>query len=93
MNRSDCALSVELRSLIVALRVLALCLGPYRCRPSVSRLVGQPLPDDAFQRAIGALHVIYAEADAVAIAEVEFRRDSGANASLGSAGKRPSSRA
>jgi hypothetical protein len=39
----------------------------------VSRLIGEALPNDTSQRAFRALHVIYSEADAVAIAEVKFR--------------------
>jgi hypothetical protein len=35
--------------------------------------VHEPLADNAFQRAFGALHVIYAKPDAIAITEVKFR--------------------
>ena len=54
--------------------LLALAFGPYRRLPLVNRLVGQPFADDAFERTVGALHVVYAEPDAVAIAKIELRQ-------------------
>src|ERR1700737_4762201 len=38
------------------------------------RSIGQTLADDAFQRASGTLHIIYAKSDALAIPEMEFRK-------------------
>jgi hypothetical protein len=53
-----------------------LVLALYRLLPYSRSLrscsVGETLPDDAFDRALGALYVIYAEPDAVAIAEIKF---------------------
>src|SRR5579863_9689983 len=51
---------------------LALARAPYRRRPSVNRLVGEPLADNAFQRAVGAGHIVNAKFDPVAIAEIEL---------------------
>jgi hypothetical protein len=52
--------------------VLALCrLLPYG-RSLTSRSIGETLSNDAFDRALGAIYVIYAEPDAIAIAEIEF---------------------
>ena len=39
----------------------------------MSRLIGEALPNEAGQHEIRALYVIYAEANAVAIAEAKFR--------------------
>jgi len=38
----------------------------------MSRSISEPLADDTHKGALGSLHVIYAEPDAIAIAEVEF---------------------
>ena len=46
--------------------------GPYLCLPSVRRSIGEPLPDDTLQRALGAFGIIYAELDAIAMAKIEF---------------------
>ena len=52
--------------------VLALCrLLPYG-RSLTSRSIGEALPNDSFDRTFGAFYVIYAEPDAIAIAEIEF---------------------
>ena len=52
---------------------LALARAPYRRLPSVNCLIGEALPDDAFQRAFGAGHVVNAQLHPVAVAEIEFR--------------------
>jgi hypothetical protein len=36
--------------------------------------VSEPLSNDAFNRAFGALHVIYAKANAIAVPEIELRQ-------------------
>ena len=36
--------------------------------------IGEPLTDDALHGSFGALHVIYAEPNAIAIAEIKFRK-------------------
>jgi hypothetical protein len=52
--------------------VLALCrLLPYE-RSLTSRSIGEALADDALNSTFGALYVIYAKPDAIAIAEVEL---------------------
>jgi hypothetical protein len=54
--------------------VLPLCrLLPYG-RSVISRSISKPLSDDALNRALGALHVIYAEPNAIAIAKVELSK-------------------
>src|ERR1700683_1954491 len=40
----------------------------------VSLPIGEPLSDNSFHRSRGALHVIYAKPNAVAIAEIELRQ-------------------
>jgi hypothetical protein len=51
---------------------LTLCrLLPYG-RSLISRSIGEAFPNDTFDRTLGALYVIYAEPDAIAIAEIEF---------------------
>ena len=37
-----------------------------------SRSIGEAFPNDAFDRALGALYVIYAKPNAIAIAKIEF---------------------
>src|ERR1700720_3464831 len=39
-----------------------------------SRSIGETLSNDTFDCALGALYVIYAESDAIAIAEIEFAK-------------------
>jgi hypothetical protein len=52
--------------------VLILCrLLPYG-RSLTSRSIGEALPNDPFDCALGALDVIYAEPNAIAIAEIKF---------------------
>jgi hypothetical protein len=52
--------------------VLALCrLLPYG-RSLISRSIGETLSNDTFDCALGAFHVIYAEPNAIGIAEIEF---------------------
>ena len=52
--------------------VLALCrLLPYG-RSFRSRSIGETLSNDTFDCTLGALYVIYAEPNAVAIAEIKF---------------------
>ena len=41
---------------------------------SMSLPIGEPLADDALNGARGTLYVIYAQPDAVAIAEIELRQ-------------------
>src|ERR1035438_8928856 len=53
-------------------RGLGFLAGPYLCLPSVKRSIGEPFPDNTLQRALGALGVIYAEFDAIAMAEIEL---------------------
>ena len=53
--------------------LLAFRLLPYGLSVT-SRPIGQPLADDALHGAGGALHVIYAEPNAIAIAEIELRQ-------------------
>src|SRR5258705_5517913 len=53
--------------------VFALCLlFPYGLSVT-SCSISQPLADDAFDRTFGAFYVIYAQPNAIAIAEVVFR--------------------
>src|SRR6202051_995213 len=52
---------------------LAFRLLPYGLSVT-SRSIGQPLADSALNRAGGALNVIYAEPNAVAISEIELRQ-------------------
>src|SRR5271154_4539663 len=59
------------RSLILAWP-LAFWPGPYLFLPLVSRSIGEPLPSDALQGEVGALHIVYAEPDTIAIPEVEL---------------------
>ena len=54
--------------------VLALCRRLPCGRSLISRSIGEALPDDALQRTFGALCIIYAKPDAIAIAEVELRK-------------------
>src|SRR6478672_8242737 len=52
----------------------ALCLL-FPCGRSVTRRsIGQTLANDAFQCALGALHIIYAKPDPIGIAEIELRK-------------------
>src|SRR5689334_13996249 len=70
-GRSPQTARTELSYLALA-SPLAFRLLPYGL--SVTSLpVGQPLPNDALQRLLGARHVIHTPRDAVAIAEIELR--------------------
>src|SRR5579883_54 len=60
-------------SYLVLSSFLAFRLLPYG-RSDVRRPIGQALADDALHGAFGALHVIYAQPNAIAIAEVELRK-------------------
>lgn len=40
---------------------------------AMSRSIGQPLPDDAADRAIAPLNIVDAKADPVVVTEIEFR--------------------
>jgi hypothetical protein len=63
---------IALSALAFYVLVLALCrLLPYG-RSLRSRSIGETLSNDTFDCARGALYVIYAEPDAIAIAEIEF---------------------
>jgi hypothetical protein len=63
---------IALFALAFYVLVLALCrLLPYG-RSLRSCSIGETLSNDTFDRALGALYVIYAEPDAIAIAKIEF---------------------
>ena len=63
---------IALFALAFYVLVLALCrLLPYG-RSFRSRSIGETLSNDTFDRAHGALYVIYAQPDAIAITKIEF---------------------
>jgi hypothetical protein len=72
MNRSDSAGSLRFIFSFGLRFGFSLTLGLPYSLSVVSRSIGQPLAGDALQGDIGACHIIYAEPDAIGIAEVEF---------------------
>jgi hypothetical protein len=50
---------------------LVFLLLPYSCSV-ISRSIGKALPNDAFDRPFGTLHIVNTKADAIAIAEIEL---------------------
>jgi len=63
MNRSNCGFSSD---------GFGLRAGSAPLHLPTSRSIGKPRSDDAFQGAIGALFIVNAETDAVAVSEIEF---------------------
>ena len=67
-NRSNCLLSVIFGSAFAFRRLFPYGLSVTSCS------ISEPLADDTFYRAFGALHIIYAKPDAIAIAEIKLRK-------------------
>ena len=57
---------------MVSSSLLALAFGPYRCLPSISRSIGQPLPGHTAQDTTGAGLVINPKGDTLVMAMVEL---------------------